>query len=158
MAEQRVFAGAAVRKARRGAGLTQAAMAEALEISPSYLNLIEHGQRPLTAPVLVRLAERFGFELAQLTEGAVAGGVAGLRRRISDALFADLDIQRARCRGVARDVADDRRGLCACFMMPRAARAALAPDAEAPEVLAACGWPSNNGATISPTSTPPPKR
>ncbi|MBA4748600.1 MAG: DUF2083 domain-containing protein [Sphingopyxis sp.] len=93
MAEQRVFAGAAVRKARRAAGLTQAAMAEALDISPSYLNLIEHGQRPLTAPVLVRLAERFGFELAQLTEGAVAGGAAGLRRRISDAIFADLDIQ-----------------------------------------------------------------
>ena len=133
MAEQRVFAGAAVRKARRGAGLTQAAMAEALEISPSYLNLIEHGQRPLTAPVLVRLAERFGFELAQLTEGAVAGGVAGLRRRLGDAIFADLDIQ-------PQDVED----WLATSPMTAAAFARLydakggegsaAPDAEAPEV------------------------
>ncbi|NJS14184.1 MAG: helix-turn-helix transcriptional regulator, partial [Sphingopyxis sp.] len=57
MTGQRIFAGAAVRKARRAAGLTQAAMADVLAISPSYLNLIEHGQRPLTAPVLVRLAE-----------------------------------------------------------------------------------------------------
>jgi len=93
MAEQRVFAGAAVRKARRAAGLTQAAMAAALGISPSYLNLIEHDQRPLTAPVLVRLAERFGFEPAQLGEGAVPGGMSGLRRRLADSLFADLDIQ-----------------------------------------------------------------
>lgn len=82
-----------MRKARRAAGLTQAAMAEALAISPSYLNLIEHGQRPLTAPVLVRLAERFGFQTAQLSAGAVGGGVAGLRRRLADAQFADLDIQ-----------------------------------------------------------------
>lgn len=92
MAEQRLFAGAAVRKVRRGAGMTQAAMADALGISPSYLNLIEHGQRPLTAPVLVQLAERFGFEPAQLAQTQVAGGAAALRRRLADAMFADLDI------------------------------------------------------------------
>ena len=50
--ERRVFAGPAVRKVRREAGMTQAAMAEALAISPSYLNLIENGQRPLSATVI----------------------------------------------------------------------------------------------------------
>ncbi len=92
MAQQRLFAGAAVRKVRRGAGLTQAAMADVLGISASYLNLIEHGQRPLTAPVLVRLADSFGFQPAQLLDEAVPGGVAGLKRRLADPLFADLDI------------------------------------------------------------------
>src|SRR3546814_1901608 len=66
MAERRVFAGPAVRKVRREAAMTQAAMAEALDISPSYRNLIEHGQRPLSATVIVRLAERFGFDAAKL--------------------------------------------------------------------------------------------
>jgi predicted transcriptional regulator/DNA-binding XRE family transcriptional regulator len=93
MVEARLYAGAAVRKVRRAAGMTQAAMADALAISPSYLNLIEHGQRPLTAPVMVRLAERFGFEPGQLAEGAEVGGTSGLRRRLADAQFADLDIQ-----------------------------------------------------------------
>ncbi|WP_067183354.1 helix-turn-helix domain-containing protein [Sphingopyxis granuli] len=92
MAERRVFAGPAVRKLRRDAGLTQAAMAEALGISPSYLNLIEHGQRPLSATVIVRLAERFGFDAAKLGAETVPGGLAALRRRLADPRFADLDI------------------------------------------------------------------
>ena len=68
-----MFAGPAVRKVRREAGMTQAAMAEALDISPSYLNLIEHGQRPLSATVIVKLAERFGFDAATLGVDAVPG-------------------------------------------------------------------------------------
>eukprot|EP01034_Spumella_vulgaris_P006367 gene6367-8109_t len=92
MAERRVFAGPAVRKVRRGAGMTQAAMADALAISPSYLNLIEHGQRPLSATVIVKLAERFGFDAATLGADALPGGLAGLRRRLSDQRFADLGI------------------------------------------------------------------
>lgn len=87
-----MFAGPAVRKVRRDAGLTQAAMAEALDISPSYLNLIEHGQRALSATVIVRLAERFGFDAATLGAEDVPGGLAGLRRRLADPRFADLGI------------------------------------------------------------------
>jgi predicted transcriptional regulator/DNA-binding XRE family transcriptional regulator len=81
-----------VRKVRREAAMTQAAMAEALDISPSYLNLIEHGQRPLSATVIVRLAERFGFDAAKLGAEDVPGGLAGLRRRLADPRFADLGI------------------------------------------------------------------
>ena len=87
-----MFAGPAVRKVRREAGLTQVAMADALTISPSYLNLIEHGQRPLSATVIVRLAERFGFDAAKLGADVVPGGLAGLRRRLADPRFADLGI------------------------------------------------------------------
>ena len=87
-----MFAGPAVRKVRREAGMTQTAMAEALDISPSYLNLIEHGQRPLSATVIVRLAERFGFDAAKLGAEALPGGLAGLRRRLADPRFADLGI------------------------------------------------------------------
>ncbi|MEQ1510162.1 MAG: short-chain fatty acyl-CoA regulator family protein [Sphingopyxis sp.] len=92
MSNGRVFAGPIVRRLRRAAGLTQAAMASALDISPSYLNLIEHGQRPLSAALIVRLAERFGFDPATLGEDRGAGGVAALRRRLADPLFADLGI------------------------------------------------------------------
>ena len=67
MAEQKLFAGHAVRRIRRANGLTQVAMAQALDISSSYLNLIESNQRPLTAPILLRLAERFDFDARSLT-------------------------------------------------------------------------------------------
>src|SRR3546814_12990370 len=90
MAERRIFAGPAVRKLRREAGMTQAAMADALDISPSYLNLIESGQRPLTATVMVRLAERFDFDVAALGGEEVPGGSAGLRRPLAAPRVADL--------------------------------------------------------------------
>ncbi len=56
MAETKIFAGPRVRRVRNGLGLTQTAMAEALSISPSYLNLIERNQRPLTVQLLLKLA------------------------------------------------------------------------------------------------------
>ena len=56
MSDTKIFAGHAVRRLRRAQALTQVAFAEALDISPSYLNLIERNQRPLTAALLLRLA------------------------------------------------------------------------------------------------------
>lgn len=94
MAEQKLFAGYAVRRVRRRAGLTQAAMAEMLAISPSYLNLLERNQRPLSAGLLVRLAERFDFDARSLAAGEPGGGEAALRRRLADPLFGDLEVDR----------------------------------------------------------------
>ena len=60
MAERKIYAGHAVRRMRRASGLTQTALADMLEISPSYLNLIEKNQRPLSAMLMVRLADEIG--------------------------------------------------------------------------------------------------
>jgi XRE family transcriptional regulator, fatty acid utilization regulator len=95
MADQKLFAGHAVRRLRRASGLTQSGMAEALSVSPSYLNLIERNQRPLTAALLLRLAERYDFDPRTLTGAAPGGGAEALRRRLSDPLFADLAIDRS---------------------------------------------------------------
>ena len=95
MAEQKLFAGHAVRRIRRATGLTQAAMAEVLQVSPSYLNLIERNQRPLTASIMLRLADRYDFDPRTLTGAAPGGGVEAIRRRLSDPMFEDLDIDRA---------------------------------------------------------------
>ncbi|MES2043438.1 MAG: short-chain fatty acyl-CoA regulator family protein [Pseudomonadota bacterium] len=95
MAEQKILAGHAVRRLRRQVGLTQAAMAEVLAISPSYLNLVERNQRPVSATLLVRLAERFDFDPRSLAAGEPGGGAAAMRRRLADPLFADLEIDRS---------------------------------------------------------------
>ena len=94
MAERKLLAGHAVRRARRRTGLTQAAMAEALGISASYLNLVERNQRPVSAGLLVRLAERFDFDPRALAAAEPGGGADALRRRLADPLFADLEIDR----------------------------------------------------------------
>ena len=94
MAETAILAGTAIRRLRRREGLTQTAMAARLAISPSYLNLIERNQRPLSARLLVQLAEAFDFDPRSLRQDDAVGGVDGLRRRLADERFADLSIDR----------------------------------------------------------------
>jgi predicted transcriptional regulator len=94
MAEDAVFAGPSLRCLRRREGLTQAAMAARLAISPSYLNLIERNQRPVSARVIVRVAEQFDFDPRSLRQDEAIGGVDGLARRMADERFADLGIDR----------------------------------------------------------------
>jgi predicted transcriptional regulator/DNA-binding XRE family transcriptional regulator len=95
MADAKLFAGHAVRRLRRGAGINQLTMAEMLAISPSYLNLIERNQRPLTAALLLRLAETFDFDPRTLAASEPGGGTEAIRRRLADPRFADLAIDRA---------------------------------------------------------------
>ncbi|HTM84297.1 MAG TPA: ImmA/IrrE family metallo-endopeptidase, partial [Mycobacterium sp.] len=54
-----MFSGARLRRLREERGLTQVALARALDLSTSYVNQLENDQRPLTVPVLLVLTERF---------------------------------------------------------------------------------------------------
>ncbi len=80
----KMFVGAQVRRAREQRGLTQAALARLISISPSYLNQIERDQRPLTVPVLLRLNEAVGFDAHALSEDEGARLVAALNAALTD--------------------------------------------------------------------------
>ncbi|MCV7302725.1 acetate metabolism transcriptional regulator RamB [Mycobacterium barrassiae] len=58
----KTYVGSRVRQLRNERGFSQAALAQMLEISPSYLNQIEHDVRPLTVSVLQRITEVFGVD------------------------------------------------------------------------------------------------
>ena len=94
MSDTTLLAGPSLRRLRKREGLTQAAMAASLGISPSYLNLIERNQRPLSARVLVQVIERFDFDPRELREDEAIGGVDGLARRMADKRFSDLGVDR----------------------------------------------------------------
>ena len=94
MADQGVLAGPAIRRLRKRENLTQAAMANRLDISPSYLNLLERNQRPVSARVVVALVEQFDFDPAALREDEAIGGLDGLARRLGDKRFEGLAIDR----------------------------------------------------------------
>ncbi|MBB2969703.1 helix-turn-helix domain-containing protein [Mesorhizobium sp. RMAD-H1] len=87
MAEQKIFAGPRIRRIRNERGLTQTAMAEALGISPSYLNLIERNQRPLTVQLLLKLASVYKLELSAL-QAESGTTITGLKEVFSDPLLA----------------------------------------------------------------------
>ena len=82
MAEQKIFAGPRIRRIRNGKGLTQTAMAEGLGISPSYLNLIERNQRPLTVQLILKLASVYKVEPDEL-QGEARRLDRGAARRCS---------------------------------------------------------------------------
>lgn len=87
MAEQKIFAGPRIRRIRTQKGLTQTGMAEGLGISPSYLNLIERNQRPLTVQLILKLASVYRIEPEEL-HGESAGSIAALKEVFSDPLLA----------------------------------------------------------------------
>lgn len=91
----KLIAGHQVRRLRRRAALTQAQMAERLAISPSYLNLVERNQRPVSAALLLKLVDVFDFDPRALAAGGPGGGAEAIRRRLADPMFADLEIDRA---------------------------------------------------------------
>ncbi|QDZ01656.1 XRE family transcriptional regulator [Nitratireductor mangrovi] len=88
MAEQKIFAGPRIRRIRNAKGLTQTAMANGLGISPSYLNLIERNQRPLTVQLILKLASVYKVEPEEL-QAEAGGSIAALREVFADPLLSD---------------------------------------------------------------------
>lgn len=85
----KTFVGSRVRQLRNERGFSQAALAQLLEISPSYLNQIEHDVRPLTVAVLLHITEVFGVDATFFSSQDDTRLVAELREVTMDR---DLDI------------------------------------------------------------------
>ncbi|MEU9406761.1 short-chain fatty acyl-CoA regulator family protein [Streptomyces sp. NPDC048281] len=83
-AEGKVYAHAKLRRLRREHGMNQVDMAHALSISTSYANQLEQSQRPLTASVLLRIAEVFGVDAEFFSEAAEDRLTADLRAALAD--------------------------------------------------------------------------
>jgi predicted transcriptional regulator/DNA-binding XRE family transcriptional regulator len=79
--------GAKLRALRRRENLTQVELAQRLEISASYLNLIENNRRPLTAPLLIRLAQTFQLDLQSFAASDDSRLLADLLEAFGDPLF-----------------------------------------------------------------------
>lgn len=92
---RKLFLGARLKRLRRDRGLQQSAMAAELGISPSYLNHLERNQRPVTAGILLRLAETFEVDIRQFaSESGELGSAEQLAEVFADPMFADLGISR----------------------------------------------------------------
>lgn len=83
----RALIGRTVRRLRLERGLAQQALATRLGISASYLNLIEHDQRAVTATLLIKLTEALQVDLAALSGTQERALETGLREVLSDPLL-----------------------------------------------------------------------
>ena len=80
----KTFVGARLRRLREEQGLTQVALARALDLSTSYVNQLENDQRPVTVSVLLALAERFDLPTNYFAPDSDARLVSDLREILAD--------------------------------------------------------------------------
>ena len=102
-ADRKLFLGGRLKRLRRDLALTQTAMAVDLGVSPSYLNHIERNQRPVSAQLLLRLAETYDVDLR--TFGASGGPAteSELAEAFADPLFQGLPVPRHEIVQLAED-------------------------------------------------------
>ncbi|GBG03725.1 XRE family transcriptional regulator [Azospira sp. I13] len=81
---KKTFMGVRLKRLREERGLTQVALARALELSPSYLNQLEQNQRPLTVPVLLKLNAVFGVDVQLFSEDDEARLISDLQDATRD--------------------------------------------------------------------------
>ncbi|MGQ7792177.1 helix-turn-helix domain-containing protein [Faunimonas sp. B44] len=98
---RKLFVGPKVRRIRRQLGISQTQMAAELGLSPSYINLIERNQRPVTAQILLRLAETYDIDLRDLAAADEDRFFAELNEVFTDPLFRPLDVPKHELRDLA---------------------------------------------------------
>ena len=77
---------------RRKLGIQANKLAEQLNISPSYLNLIEGGKRKIDGDLLLKVCQELKIELSDLTTKSDLNLVNDISELLDDQLFEDLDI------------------------------------------------------------------
>ena len=83
-AARKLFFGPRVRRLREQHGWSQSQLAQRLALSLSYVSQIENNQRPVTATVLLKLAEVFGGDVAQFSEQPERRQLAELESALHD--------------------------------------------------------------------------
>ncbi len=116
MPAQKLYAGVKLRQIRSRLGLTQKIFADKLGVSLPYLNQMENNHRPVSAGVVLGLAQEFGLDVTELTVGESERMVSDMREALADPVFtsgtpplADLRLAASNAPALARAFLDLHR-------------------------------------------------
>ena len=116
MATQKLYAGAKLREVRLRLALTQRAFADRVKVSLPYLNQMENNHRPVSATVVLALAQEFGLDVTELTAGGGERLVSDMQEALADPVFgakspplADLRLAASNAPALARAFLDLHR-------------------------------------------------
>src|SRR5271156_2154199 len=118
----RTLIGRTVRRLRTERDLSQQALATRLGISASYLNLIEHDQRAVTASLLIKLGETLRVDLGELSGTQERQLEVGLREAFADPLLGAGDVADAEVEALAAGSPNAARAVLALYRAWRVAR------------------------------------
>ena len=114
--------GRTVRRLRLEQRITQAALATRLGISASYLNLIEHDQRALSAGLLIKLTETLKVDLAALSGSSERQLESQLREVFADPVLAAEPVPDEEAANLAATSPAAARAILALYRAWRVAR------------------------------------
>ena len=84
--------GPKIKAFRRQSGIQANKFAEQINISPSYLNLIEAGKRKIDGDLLIKISKELRVDLSDLTSKSDINLENNIAELLDDQLFDDLDI------------------------------------------------------------------
>lgn len=84
--------GNTLRNLRKDRGLSQVELASKVGISASYLNLIEHNQRNLTVPLLLRISDILNVSLQAFSPQREGQKIAELAEILKDPIYENLEL------------------------------------------------------------------
>ena len=92
MSQLELKIGPKIKAFRRQLGMQANKLAEQLNISPSYLALIEGGKRKIDGDLLLKVCDHLKIELSDLTSKSEINLANNISELLDDQLFEDLDI------------------------------------------------------------------
>lgn len=122
----KLFAGARLRRLRRELGQPQGEFAASLGISASYLTLLERNQRPLTARVLLALAESYDIDVRAFASEADRQLVTDLTEALSDPVLKGAELDARDIRELADAHPRAAEGFARLYLAYRETQAATA--------------------------------
>lgn len=88
MKKSKIFIGSRLRQLRKAHELTQSEMGERLNVSGSYINLLENNQRSASLALLIALNDSFGINMRDLSPDQAGIELADLRQIMADPVLA----------------------------------------------------------------------
>ncbi|HXP30309.1 MAG TPA: short-chain fatty acyl-CoA regulator family protein [Stellaceae bacterium] len=122
MALKKTLLGQKIRRLRTERKLSQQEMATRLGISPSYLNLIEHDERPVTVTLLLKLGKVFGVDLQELSDDDERRLAAALSEVFADSGLAAAELDAAEVRRLVAAAPKATRAIIGLYRAWRTAR------------------------------------
>lgn len=119
MATRKLYVGRKIREIRESHKVTQSVFAERIGISTSYLNQIENNQRPVSAAVLLALAENFQIDIGAISLGDDDRLLSAVTEALADPVFDNYKPNLQELKLIAQNAPGFARAMIACHQAYR---------------------------------------
>ena len=98
---EKILIGHKLKRLRQSLSISQLDMARELEISASYLNLLENNQRPITVHLLFRIGQLYNIDFKEFSDDETGKITAELNEVFSEPIINSNDISKREIKNLA---------------------------------------------------------